>query len=443
MFDRALSFHERSQVGLYLRQKYGQTGYTAYNTHLATREWSFIGADPGEGLDFQGSFVYAVNARGPGGIQVGDAAFTTDAGLISSEYEIPNWTSPNYGPSTDDQNLQTVMQSIRWTWTNAAGQENLTVTLPNLVPGRTYKLQMLMADNQVDRHWAVDINGSRVVGDFQSAAMQGATNTQGSVLVHQFVATGPTMSIAFDGTAVAGGDTNPILNALTLEDLGVTGRTSIRTFTGGDPGEGLDLRGNFLYAVNVGGPGGFKAGDAAFTADTSTPGVTMNAENVIPAWLAPSYGASPDDAGLAGVMQSIRWTNTQSSVTGAFTRGEALGIDLAGLTPGQQYVLQLLFGENPGSRGFDVVIDDVLVADNFSPTSAGVSANVGVVLAHQFHASSDMLHIVLDGFPTGFGDRNPILNAFTLQIVPEPATWVLLVLGAVGAAGVARRRRRR
>lgn len=443
VFNRALSFHERSQVGLYLREKYGQTGYTAYNVHLATKEWAFFGADPGEGLDFQGRFLYAVNVRGPGGIQIGDAAFTTDAGLVSAENEILNWTSPSYGPSPDDQTLQTVMQSIRWTQTGNGGLEQLTVTLPGLVPGRTYKLQMLMGDSGTTRHWAVDINGSRVVGDLQSAAMQGATNTQGAVLVHQFVATSPTMSIVFDGNPVTGGDRNPILNALTLEDLGVTGRMWTGTFTGADPGEGLDLKRPYQYAVNVGGPA-VQVGNLWFTADTATPGFRINAEHAAQGWSPSDFGPSSADQALATVMSSIRWTDTTGG-NGLPTRGEALSIDLEGIVPGQQYLLQLLFQEACCSRGFDVVLNGTLIADEFSPVevTGGIDPGLGVVLSHQFHADSDVLHIVLDGYPANFADRNPILQGLLLAQVPEPSTWALLVLGGVAMAGAAIRRKRR
>jgi len=442
VFDRALSFHERSQVGLYLREKYGQTGYTAYNTHLATREWAFTGADPGEGLDFQGKFAYAVNARGPGGIQIGDAAFTSDAGLISSEHEILSFTTTNYGPSAADANLGAVMQSIRWTATGDGGQENLTVALPNLEVGRTYKLQMLFADNWANRHFAVDINGSRVVGDLQAAGIQGGTNIQGAVLVHQFVATSPTMNIALDGAPTpAGGDRSPILNGLTLEDLGVTGKTWTSTFTGGDPGEGLNMSMPFQYAVNVGGPGGFRIGNTLFTADSATPGFHINAESAAANWSPSNFGSSSSDDSLEQLMTSIRWSAVANGA-GVPARGEALSIDLDGLEIGQQYLLGLFFQEACCGRGFDVVINDTLVADEFSPVgiTGGVNPGMGVLLSHQFYATDETLHIVLDGYPASFSDRNPILQGLTLAQIPEPATWLLLTLGGALVIAAARRR---
>ncbi|MCS7304631.1 MAG: PEP-CTERM sorting domain-containing protein, partial [Thermoguttaceae bacterium] len=447
VFNRALSFHERSQVGLYLREKYGLTGYTGYNTRLATKEWVFYGADPGEGLDFQGQFRYAVNVGGSGGIQVGDAQFTTDTGLITAEYQIPTFTTPNYGATSNDNNLETIMQSIRWTQTGNDGIEDITITLPGLEIGRTYKLQLLVGDNWNNRHFAVDINGSRVVADLPSAGIQGGTTTQGTVLVHQFVADRSTMTIVLDGRVVTGGDRNPMINAFTLEDLGVTGRTTVSTFTGGDPGEGLDFQGAIIYAVNIGGPGGLRIGDAYFTADTATPGLRINAENHAPNWSSPNYGSSPNDDVLETLMQSARWTETSTNPVGRYSRGEAVSLELAGLVPGQEYVLQLLFGNTGTGRGFDVVINDTLVLDNFSPAAYGASDSVGVVVTHRFEATSSLLSIVLDGYPMSvqspFSLPHPVLFALTLEAVPEPSSWALLAIGLLSLAAMVRWKRRR
>lgn len=446
VFNRALSFHERSQVGLYLREKYGLTGYTGYNTHLATKEWVFYGADPGEGLDFQGRFLYAVNVGGPGGIQVGDAQFTTDTGLITAENQISSFTTPNYGATTNDNNLETIMQSIRWTETGNGGIEDITITLPGLEIGRTYKLQLLFGDNWSQRHCAVDINGSRVVGDLPSAGIQGvygSSPTQGAVLVHQFVADRSTMTIVLNGQPVSGHDRNPLVNAFTLEDLGVASRTTVSTFTGGDPGEGLDFQGVFIYAVNIGGPGGMQIGDARFTADTATPGLKVNAENHAPNWSSPNYGASPNDDVLETLMQSARWTDTRNPQN-VLSRGETVSLELANLIPGQEYVLQLLFGNTGTGRGFDVVINDTLVLDNFSPAAYGASDSVGVVVTHRFEATSSLLSIVLDGYPMDvqnpFDLPDPVLFALTLEAVPEPSSWILLLLGGLAVAGILRKK---
>ena len=87
---------------------------------------------------------------------------------------------------------------------------------------------------------------------------------------------------------------------------------TVSSFTGGDDGEGLDMSGQFAYAVNVGGPGGGTVGDATFTDgsnEVGTAGVTINPtpSNQLPEWHAPEYGDSANDDALETTMQSIRW----------------------------------------------------------------------------------------------------------------------------------------
>jgi hypothetical protein len=82
-------------------------------------------------------------------------------------------------------------------------------------------------------------------------------------------------------------------------------QTSIGAFTGGDIGEGLDLDGNFVYAVNVGGPAAGPISDANFTTETA-PGVTVDAQVTVPDWAVPNYGATTNDDNLETVMESMR-----------------------------------------------------------------------------------------------------------------------------------------
>src|SRR5687768_7329550 len=59
-----------------------------------------------------------------------------------------------------------------------------------------------------------------------------------------------------------------LLSLLALTAITTTAAPAeVTVFTGGDPGEGLDMQGNFTYAVNVGPSGAAgKVGDANFTA---------------------------------------------------------------------------------------------------------------------------------------------------------------------------------
>ncbi len=212
---------------------------------------------------------------------------------------------------------------------------------------------------------------------------------------------------------------------------------AIGTFTGGDPGEGLDLSGEFAYAINVGGPGGSVVEDATFTDGSiagmdggSSPGATITVANEIVDWHAPEYGDSANDDGLETVMQSIRWNNPP---------GVEVNLDV---TPGQEYKLQLLFAEQCCDRGFDITVEDELVVDNFNVqvTQEGMgNTSQGVFYTKSFVAGDDVLNILLGGVNPLASDNNPILNGVTLEVVPEPSSLVLTLLGLLGVAGLRRR----
>ncbi|MCA9248043.1 MAG: hypothetical protein KDA42_13035, partial [Planctomycetales bacterium] len=192
------------------------------------------------------------------------------------------------------------------------------------------------------------------------------------------------------------------------------GPARVGLFTGGDFGEGLDLDGDILYAVNTGGPAIGVIRDANFT-DATAPGVTVTAINTIGNWLNPlaDYGASPNDDRLEMVMQSIRW---QPNATG----DGKVHVDLANLVPGEAYKLQLLVAEDDCcvARGYDVIVEGDLVVDNFATNVSFPQTVQGAVITYEFVATDDTANIELDGTNTTFGDKNPILNGFTLERIP-------------------------
>jgi hypothetical protein len=186
---------------------------------------------------------------------------------------------------------------------------------------------------------------------------------------------------------------------------------NVGSFSGGDPGEGLDLQGNFVYAFNVSTAGAAgQAGDANFTADNA-PGVIVTAAANIAAWDTPEYGDSAADDVIEKVTSSIRY-------------GNVVKVRLADLLPGSTYKLQLLFYEQCcGNRGFNVYGDGALIAENFNPSvlQGGVNNTAaGAVVSAEFTTQRDHLNISLT--PQGvtddtLTDPNAILDGVTLEVL--------------------------
>ncbi len=433
-FTRGLTDTERWQVQDYLRVKYNQP-FAISHAH-ATRSTVFSGADAGEGLDFNGNFLAAVNVGGPGGFNIGAATFTSDTG-VTAENHIPGWLATDFGgatPTANDTNLRTVMNSIRWSNATDGGVDDVNVTIPGLVVGNTYKVQMLFAEAGVNssRHHAVVLEGKTLNPDYAEGSYRGVDNPNGlgNAIIHEFVAQDTTLNFRLHSTGLISGDLNQLLNGFTVENRGVTGITTTGTFTAASQ---LDFAGTFDYAVNMGGPGGQVVGSAAFTSEFVA-GVQVGAENSINGWVpGANFGGSADDLNLSSAMASIRWNETNGIQDG-------LSLDL-NVTTGEMYQLQLMFMEGCCDRGFDVAFEGVRTLDNFNPNSMGanLASNRGAVITYNFTAGDPLFSVMLDGFATGFGDRNPALNAFTLEhLVPEPGS---AALGLLAAALLLRRRR--
>ena len=533
---------------------------------LSTMVTFFTGGDPGEGLDLSGNFIQSFNVGTPGAAPgpVGSAAFTDDAQpgiVVTTQNEIANWHAPNYGDTANDDNLEFVMQSIRW----SAAPVTVNVDISGLTVGKPYKLQLLFAEQCcANRAFDVEIEGVLRVDEFNpSVAQGGAGNTaQGGAVVYGFIATDDTLNIVLNGNGVttpAFTDHNATLNGVTLEELvgadadgdglpdawemanfgnlsqtasgdvepdgltnaqelargtdpevadtdgdglndgpevsthstnpliadtdrdGLTDGAEVNThatnptlvdtdsdtysdssevaegtnpnsatsyplvgtavgfFTGGDAGEGLDLSGTFLYSFNVGTPGAAPGpvGDAAFT-DDAQPGIVVTTQNEIPNWHAPNYGDTANDDNLEFVMQSIRWSAAPSVVN----------VDLAGLTVGRAYKLQLLFAEQCcAGRGFDIEVDGALKANDFliavPQGGAGVTSR-GSVVTVGFIAADDTANIVLNGngaTSPAITDKNATLSAVTLEemFLPDSDSdglidaWEVQFFGSTGA----------
>ena len=211
----------------------------------------------------------------------------------------------------------------------------------------------------------------------------------------------------------------------------------IGVFTGGDAGEGLDLDGEFAYAINVGGPAanvggvGFTDGSIAGMESGSSAGAVITVANELGEWHAPSYGDSAADDGLETVMSSIRWNNPPG-----------VNIDLD-VVAGTEYKLQVMFAENCCDRGFDISVEGEVLVDNFNvqATQEGIANTAqGAMFSYTFTASDDQVNILLGGANPLATDNNPIASGLTLEVVPEPSSVMLSLLGMTGLLGLRRRR---
>ncbi len=180
--------------------------------------------------------------------------------------------------------------------------------------------------------------------------------------------------------------------------------------------EGVDFNGEFVYAINIGGPGDLEVEDAEFTDgslfDCCQDGADVFTEDrELPEWH-PNTDYGNFDLDL--VMQSIRWSAEPAEIE--------VTLDVEA---GTNFKLQLLFAESCCDRGFDIVVEDEVAVENFNVQLAQEGINntaQGVVYSLSVTPTDDKLNIVLgnggneDRPNPAAPDNNPILNGLTLEL---------------------------
>lgn len=219
----------------------------------------------------------------------------------------------------------------------------------------------------------------------------------------------------------------------------------------GPAASSLDFQGHFVYAVDVGNTSSgtlSKIGDAVFTGE-SVPGVSISYQTRLTTWgNRPEYGNTPEADLLETMMHSIGYTPAGNQ------NGVKVDLDVV---PGYTYNFQLIFSENDPTvfnapaygRSFDILVEGQTLFDDFT-ASAMVgpftgSPTLGVVFSTIVRPQDNKLTIQL--LPTSplYGNHDPILNAFTLELVPEPSALVILGVGValLGPVGLCRRRQKK
>ncbi len=190
--------------------------------------------------------------------------------------------------------------------------------------------------------------------------------------------------------------------------------------------DGLDLSGDIVWALNVGGVSNQTVRGVTFlsNANGQNAGAMLSASQIIhdPWGIRPEYGDTTDDDALESVMRSIFWDNASAAVIGLpVSQG--------------RYKVQLLFSENywaggnaENRRGQNIQIEGEQAVKNlvlpYEQGSEKPDITSGIVYTHTLSVTDGRLDIVLPyqdgGVPNLFNDGNPILNGLTVERVSDP-----------------------
>ena len=202
----------------------------------------------------------------------------------------------------------------------------------------------------------------------------------------------------------------------------------IREFNGPDDLE-LDPS-RIVVAIDVFGDSDRMVNGVLFETDKSPPAnVTVTAVNSINGWTSrPTYAGADSTSvdNLELIMQDIRWSPAPAEIS----------LEVAGLNPGVEYELQMLFSEGGNrDRRWDIGIEGELAVDDFSSEGEGAwNPNNGFAYITPFSlaAGDTTLNVELKqhiGGQDAMGsDNNPILQAFTVTEITVPLTPESLAL---------------
>ena len=195
----------------------------------------------------------------------------------------------------------------------------------------------------------------------------------------------------------------------------VTGVVQAAEISNFDANEGLDLEGDFVYAINVGGSDDVDFGGLTWTPEFDTDGLEVFSTHEIRSnWAQPDLG----DDDLDHIIETIIWSESPAAVEFDFD-----------VTQGETYKLQMMFYEACCNRGFDIFLNDEEIVEDFAihenhldwdgVGNWGIQAGRqdGVLITHEFIAPSDTMSLILGGDRTAdqYPDNNGHISAITLE----------------------------
>ena len=185
--------------------------------------------------------------------------------------------------------------------------------------------------------------------------------------------------------------------------------------------------------IRLGSGSGWLAQDTGSSSAVTVGGATFAAESYFTG-VGTNPFSSPQsfaDPGLNTLISSVRYDAT------ALT-------DSLPVTPGDSYVLQLLFDDltftTPGTRVMTITAGtDVLSGFDPNVITGGNNSTTGAFVDYRFTAIGSTLAVTI----ATTSSASAILNGFSLATVPEPSTFAMLIVGGIGLAALRLRRNSR
>lgn len=178
-------------------------------------------------------------------------------------------------------------------------------------------------------------------------------------------------------------------------------------FAGVEPDEALNPSGNFAYSLNVDAPG-VTIPDVEYAGNGSAGELSVTTTKKVFAWFPWGlYG------GLAGFEESL--VDDNSTMLQLLVHSIRRTPDptplvvILTVTPGVEYLLQLIFHEQCCSRAVDVMVDGNHSQLEF-PTGSGTRS------PHVFVPQSTTVMVSVASEGESFNDTRPILNGLTLDV---------------------------